>query len=89
MKDGKIGAWIFPYVEGSDYAGVGPSERIRFTRPDRHSIKIFFDKSWVDKRDRYVWSVRSWYEKRSSRNCSRGCSDYAPGTSPNRVEHKL
>ena len=89
LKDGKLKVWIFPYVEGSDYASVGPSERIRFARPNRRSIKIFFGQSWVDKRDRYVWSVNSSYMKRSSRHCARGCYDYAPGASPNRIEHKL
>src|SRR5688500_19939235 len=57
LKDGKLAAWVFPYVEGSDYANVGPSKRIRLTRPNRYSVKIFFDKGWVDARDRLVRSV--------------------------------
>lgn len=42
VEDGKLAAWVFEYTEGSDYAGVGPSKRIRFVRPDRFSVKIFF-----------------------------------------------
>ena len=89
VKNGKLAAWVFPYVEGSDYASVGPSERIRFTRPTRYSVKIFFDKGWVDVRDRYVWSVGSSYRNRDSKNCREACFDYAPGNNPDRLEHNL
>ncbi len=89
LKNGKLGAWIFPYVEGSDYAGVGPSTRIRFTRPDRRSIKIFFGRGWVDGEDRYAWSLASSYKDKQSRRCDRWCNDYAPGSSPDRLEHNL
>ena len=89
LKDGKLGAWIFTYTEGGDYAGVGPSERIRFVRTNRYSIKIFFNKDWVDRRNRYAWSVGTRYRKRSSRRCDGGCHDYAPGDSPDRLVHRL
>ena len=89
LKDGELRAWVFPYVEGSDYAGVGPSERIRLTRPDRYSVKIFFKRSWVDKRNRYAWSVSSYYKRNGSRHCENTCRDYAPGASPNRLVHNL
>lgn len=90
LKNGKLGAWIFPYTEGSDYASVGPSERIRFVRPDRSSVKIFFDRSWMKNRTgRYTWSLGTDYKNRDSDNCARGCFDYAPGRNPNRLEHKL
>ena len=87
LKDGKIRAWIFTYVEGGDYAGVGPSERIRFTRPDRRSIKIFFDESWVGSSS-YAWSAGSSYRDRDGR-CRNNCYDYAPGHNPDRLEHRL
>ena len=89
VKDGKLAAWVFSYVEGSDYASVGPSKRIRFTRPNRNSIKIFFDKSWLDRRDRYAWSVGSTYRDRDSAGCSESCFDYSPGSNPQRLEHRL
>ena len=89
LKDGKLRAWVFPYVEGSDYAGVGPSERIRFKRPDRYSIKIFLDRGWVDARDRYAWSVGSRFRDRDSVNCKKSCFDYAPGHNPDRLVHDL
>lgn len=89
LKDGKLAAWVFPYTEGSDYANVGPSKRIRFTRPDRRTIKIFFNKGWVDRRDRYAWSVGSSFRDRESDNCRNICFDYAPGHDPERVVHQL
>ena len=89
VQDGKLKAWIFPYVETGDSAGVGPSERIRFVRTDRYSIKIFFDKTWVDRRNRYAWSVGTDYRKRSSRRCDRSCFDYAPGNPPDRIVHRI
>ena len=89
LKDGRLGAWVFSYVEGSDYASVGPSKRIRFTRPNRYSIKIFFDKGWVDKRDRYAWSVGSSYRDRDSTHCRKSCFDYAPGHNPDRLVNNL
>jgi hypothetical protein len=89
LNDGKLGAWVFPYTEGSDYANVGPSKRIRFIRPDRRTIKIFFNKSWVDRRDRYAWSVGSDFRDRDSDGCRNSCHDYAPGHDPERVEHRI
>ena len=89
LKDGRLRAWVFSYVEGSDYAGIGPSKRIRFTRPDRHTIKIFFDRSWVDRRDRYAWSVGSTFRDRGSDNCRNSCFDYAPGFDPDRLVHRI
>ena len=89
LKDGKLAAWVFPYVEGSDYANVGPSKRIRLTRPNRYSVKIFFDNGWVDARDRYAWSVGSSFRERDSERCRRACFDYAPGHNPNRLVHGL
>lgn len=87
LKDGKLQAWIYPYVEGSDYAGVGPSQRIRLKRVNRRSVKIFFDRSWVDKRDRYAWSVWTSYKDKNSRHCTKTCSDRAPDRG--RLVHNL
>ena len=89
VADGKLGAWIYGYIEGSDYAGVGESKPIKFTRPNRMTIKIFFDQSWVDRRDRYAWDLWTSYRKRGSRHCQNWCSDHAPGSSPDRLVHKL
>lgn len=85
LKDGKLAAWVYPYVEGSDYAGVGPSKRIRLTRSNRYSIKIFFNRSWVDRRDRYAWSAGSNYRDERCRRCD----DYAPGYDPDRLVHSI
>lgn len=89
LKDGRMAAWVFSYVEGSDYASVGPSKRIRFTRPNRYTIKIFFNMSWVDGRDRYAWSVGSSFRDRGSDNCRNSCFDYAPGFDPERLVHRF
>ena len=89
LKDGEMRAWVFPYVEGSDHAGVGPSKRIRLTRPDGYTVKIFFDKSWVDRRNRYAWSAGSSYRNRDSAHCRSSCHDYAPGHDPKRLVHDL
>ncbi len=90
VKDGELRAWIFPYTEGSDYAAVGPSTRIRLVRPDARSVKIVFDESWVqNRRDRYAWSVGSDYRDRDSAHCRRSCFDYAPGSNPDRLVHDL
>ena len=88
VEDGKLAARIYEFTEGSDYGIPGPSQRIRFTRPDRRGIKVFFNESWVNGRS-YGWSVSTQYRERDSESCSNGCSDYAPGRNPNRVEHKL
>ena len=88
-KNGRLAAWVFPYVEGSDFASVGPSKRIRFTRPNRNSIKIFIEKSWLDRRDRYSWSVGSSFRDRDSSRCRQSCYDYAPGHDPKRLIHGL
>ena len=84
LKDGELRAWVFPYTEGSDYAGVGPSTRIRLARPNRYTVTIFFGKKWVDGRGRYVWSVGSSYKDPDSDNCRRYCSDRT-----DRFEHNL
>jgi hypothetical protein len=88
-KNGKIAAWVFPYVEGGDFASVGPSERIRFTRPTRRTVKIFFDKSWLNRRGRYAWSVGSSYRDKHSSSCRENCFDYAPRHDPERLVHDL
>ena len=90
LKDGKLAAWIFQYVEGSDYASVGPSTRIRLVRPSRRSVKIFFQESWMRNRNRrYAWSVGSRYGNRDSNHCREACYDYAPGRNPDRLVHNL
>lgn len=90
LKDGKLAAWIFSYTEGSDYASVGPSTRIRLVRPDRRSVKIFFGESWMRNRlDRYAWSVGSEFRDPDSPHCPSTCFDYAPGRNPHRLEHNL
>ena len=89
-KRGALRAWIFPYTEGSDFAGVGPSERIRLTKPNRRTVKVFFDRGWVQNhRDRYTWSAGSSYRDRDSKNCRKVCFDYAPGHDPERLVHNL
>ena len=88
-KKGTLAAWVFSYVEGGDHAGVGPSKRIRFTRPNRRSIKIFFDETRLDQRGRYAWSVGSSYRDKDSAECRESCFDYAPGHDPNRLVHSL
>lgn len=87
-KNGKLTAWVFPYVEGGDFASVGPSERIRFTRPNRRTVKIFFDRSWLDRRSRYAWSVGTSYRDNDS-SCRENCFDYVPRHDPQRVVHDL
>ena len=90
LKDGELAAWIFTYTEGSDYASVGPSTRIRLTRPNARSVKIFFGESWVRNGDaRYAWSVGSEFRDRGSAHCRSLCFDYAPGRNPDRVVHQL
>ena len=90
VKDGRMRAWIFPYTEGSDYAGVGPSTRIRLVRPDRRSVKIVFDASWMkNRRNRYAWSVGSEFSDADSTHCRATCYDYAPGRNPDRLVHDL
>jgi hypothetical protein len=89
-KNGDLRAWIFPYTEGSDFAGVGPSERIRMTRPNPRVVKVFFEREWVqNRRNRYAWSAGSSYRDRDSAHCTRTCSDYAPGHDPERLVHNL
>jgi hypothetical protein len=88
-KNGKLAAWVFPYVEGGDFASVGPSKRIRYSRPNRRTIKIFFDESWLDRRGRYAWSVGSSYRDKDSSSCRETCFDYAPGHNPERLVHDL
>lgn len=89
LHEGKLKAWVFAYVEGSDYAGVGPSERIRLERPDRTSVKVFFARGRVDRRDRYVWSARAGYRDRDPSRCRETCLDVAPDSSRERLEHRL
>lgn len=90
VEDGKLAAWVFEYTEGSDYAGVGPSKRIRFVRPDRFSVKIFFSDDLMKNRTgRYTWSVGASYKNSDSDRCRRACFDYAPGHNPDRLEHNL
>ena len=87
VEDGKLAARIYEFTEGSDYGIPGPSKRIRFTRPDRRTIKVFFNESWVN--GSYGWSVSTQYRERGSASCSNGCVDYAPGRNPDRLEHRL
>ena len=89
-EDGKLAASIYEYVESSDGAGVGPAHRIRLTRPNRRSVKIFFDDKWVtNRRDRYAWSAGSSYDKADSKNCRHVCFDYSPRSNPDRLVHRL
>ena len=89
-EDGKLAASIYEYVESGDGAGVGQAHRIRFTRPNRRSVKIFFDAKWVmNHRDRYAWSAGSSYEKADSKNCRHVCFDYSPRSNPDRLFHRL
>jgi hypothetical protein len=90
-KDGRLTAAFHDYVEGSDFAGVGPSTYLRWTRPSRRSIRVFLHRKHLAV-DEYRWSVETLYRKSSSR-CRFGrptCQDKAPGgRGRGRIDHSL
>jgi hypothetical protein len=91
-RDGRLVADFHDYEEGSDYAGVGPSTLIRWTRPNKRSIRVFLHRKHLGV-DEYGWSVQSTYRSSSSRRCRAGhapCYDKAPaGRGRGRVVHSL
>lgn len=91
-QDHELTVQFQDYEESSDSAEVGPPSSIRFTRPNRRSIKVFFSKRRLGV-DSYRWSVETLYRNGSSRNCRLGqplCNDRAPrGSGRGRIEHTL
>jgi hypothetical protein len=90
-KNGRLRADFHDYEEGSDFAGVGPSTHLRWTRPNRRSIRVFLPRRHLSVKE-YGWSVETLYRRSSSR-CRFGrptCQDKAPaGRGRGRIVHSL
>ena len=91
VRQGKLGAWIEPYEEGSDYAAIGPPTQIRVRRADRRSVTIAFPARLLRRGlKRYSWSASTSYRASDSTRCALApCTDSAPaGSKRGRVVHE-
>jgi hypothetical protein len=92
FEQGKLGAWIEPYEEGSDYAAIGPPTPIEVRRANRRSVTIVFPTRLLRPRlKRYSWSVSTSYRAADSTRCAvAACADTAPaGRKRGGVVHRL
>lgn len=75
----RLTACLQIYEEEGDAATVGPCKEIRVWRGGPRRVVIAFDKSLLEVKSAYKWSVTTFFFRSSSTNCSSNeCEDSAP-----------